>query len=126
MNLSAENLPLVLIELNPPLEALPVQNSTQGPTEQSDWQAWRKAKHQHAYACPCETRQKNWLSPYPVAQFAPDNTCGEFGKRESGCNHAGVHCDLAILRGDIERLDHVIDVGENGHECDRLAYSTKC
>jgi hypothetical protein len=105
---------------------VPVKETPKSSRKQGDWQIRRKPKDKHTETSSGQTKQQDRLSSNAVAQRPPQETSREFGESESGCYHAGVHRYLSRVLGDMEVFDHEVDVGEDGHEGNRLAHSAKC
>lgn len=103
-------------------ENSPVQDSTQSTGKQGNWKARRKTEQDDAETRAAHSRQKNRLPADLVAQSSPQEARQKLSQGERRRHPTGVHGDFAFVIGDVEVLDHVVDVGENRHEGDGLAY----
>jgi hypothetical protein len=105
-------------------KSLPIEKAAQCACEQRDGEIWRKSEDYHAQARSKQPGQKDRLSANSVTEFAPEQTRRELGEGEGGGDHASVDGYLGCVGGDVEGFDHVVDVGEDGHEGNWLADPT--
>jgi hypothetical protein len=100
----------------------PVKQSTECPSNQCHWQVTRKAKEYHAQTRAEQSSQEYLFPANPIAESAPEDSTDALCKGKGGCDHADVHGNSTLVGGDVEILDHVICVWEDGHEGNGLAY----
>lgn len=106
--------------------SIPVQQAAEGSGKQCNRKARSEAEENHTQACAGEAGEQDGLPADVIAQLSPQDACGELGKGEGGGDQASVNCHLAIVGGYVEVENHVVDVREDGHEGDGLAYPAEC
>lgn len=104
---------------------IPVQQTTESSCNECNRQVGGKSENQRAQSRAKEAHQEDRLATNLVAQSSPNDSCRKLGQSECGRDHAGVDGNLALVFGDVEVFDHLIDVGEDGHERNRFAYSAE-
>ena len=104
-----------------PFSHLPVEKASQSTRKQSNLETRSETKDEDAQASTSHSHQQDGFPADLVAEPAPQKASGEFSKSEGRGNHAGIERDLALVIGDVEVFNHMVDVRENRHEGDRLA-----
>lgn len=102
----------------------PVEETAQPARDDGHGKTRGEAEGQHAQGGAGEAKDENGLAADPVAEPAPQDAGRELGEGEGRGDHAGVDGYPTLVVRDVERLDHVIDIGKDGHEGNRLADPT--
>lgn len=105
-----------------PAPDIPIQEAAQCAGDKCDSKVRRKAEHQNTQSCAGKASQENRLPSNLVTQPPPHDTRGEFSQGEGRRDHSGVHGNFAFIFCDVKVLDHVVDIREDRHEGDWLAY----